>query len=106
MQFQYVPYRDAYGGIIFRQQDGFRASQFWRVIGRDGRRVYFQGHARQVNMEGCALIDLAIDLDPAFIPYILTHNLTGSIINGTNPDRIRDILQGSMVTGTFFGTMI
>lgn len=46
------------------------------------------------------------DLDPAFIPYILTHNLTGSIINGTNPDRIRDILQGSMVTGTFFGTMI
>lgn len=46
------------------------------------------------------------DLDPAFIPFILDHHLTGKIINGTNPDRIRLALEGMQVPGTSFGTTI
>lgn len=46
------------------------------------------------------------DLDPSFIPFILSHNLTGRIINGSNPDRIFRALQGEPVIGTCFGIMV
>ena len=46
------------------------------------------------------------DLDPAFIPFVLNHHLSGMIINGTVPDRITQVLQGRSVTGTRFGTTI
>jgi aspartokinase-like uncharacterized kinase len=46
------------------------------------------------------------DVDPSFIPFILTHAITGEIINGTIPERIVSALQGFPVTGTRFGTII
>jgi aspartokinase-like uncharacterized kinase len=46
------------------------------------------------------------DLDPAFIPFILKHELSGLIINGSIPERIRQALQGLPVTGTRFGITI
>lgn len=46
------------------------------------------------------------DLDPCFIPFILSHTISGEIINGTIPERIAQVLQGIPVTGTRFGTII
>ena len=46
------------------------------------------------------------DLDPAFIPFILDHHISGMIINGMNPDRIRLALERKPVPGTFFGITI
>ncbi len=46
------------------------------------------------------------DLDPAFIPFILTHRLQGVIINGKIPEQIRIAIEGGTVSGTHFGIMI
>ena len=46
------------------------------------------------------------DLDPAFIPFILNHEISGQIVNGTIPEYIIMALQGRPVPGTKFGIMI
>ncbi|MFH0966305.1 MAG: uridylate kinase [Methanobacteriota archaeon] len=46
------------------------------------------------------------DLDPCFIPFILSHAISGEIINGTVPERVAQVLKGIPVTGTHFGTTI
>lgn len=46
------------------------------------------------------------DLDSGFIPFILSHALSGEIVNGAVPERIVKALQGLPVTGTRFGTII
>lgn len=46
------------------------------------------------------------DLDPACIPFILDHHLSGAIINGTKPDQILNAIHRMPVIGTTFGTII
>lgn len=46
------------------------------------------------------------DLDPACIPFILDHHLSGVIINGTQSDQILNALHRMPVIGTTFGTII
>lgn len=46
------------------------------------------------------------DVDNAFIPFILSHQLKGIIINGAVPERILDALEGKSVIGTQFGITI
>lgn len=46
------------------------------------------------------------DLDPAFIPYVLNHSLSGLIINGRIPERIIKAIQGAPVIGTSFGKIL
>jgi 5-(aminomethyl)-3-furanmethanol phosphate kinase len=46
------------------------------------------------------------DLDPLFIPYILSHPVNGRIVNGTFPDRISLAIRGETVVGTCFGTIV
>ena len=46
------------------------------------------------------------DLDPCFMPFILSHPVSGTIINGILPGRISQAMQGAPVIGTRFGTLI
>lgn len=46
------------------------------------------------------------DLDPLFIPYILSHLVNGRIINGTLTERISQAMEGEIVVGTSFGTIV
>jgi len=46
------------------------------------------------------------DLDPCFMPFILSHPVSGTIINGILPGRISLAMQGVPVIGTRFCTLI
>lgn len=46
------------------------------------------------------------DIDPAFIPYISAHEISGLIIRGSDPARIAAALRGDEVLGTRFGSTI
>ena len=43
-------------------------------------------------------------VDPAFLPFVLKKTIATSIINGTDPERIRKFLAGHRVPGTRTGT--
>jgi len=43
-------------------------------------------------------------VDPAFLPYVLRNAINTFIINGTDPDRVRQFLTGHPVPGTRTGT--
>jgi aspartokinase-like uncharacterized kinase len=43
-------------------------------------------------------------VDPAFLPFILGKKITTSIINGSDPERVRQFLAGHRVPGTRAGT--
>jgi aspartokinase-like uncharacterized kinase len=48
---------------------------------------------------------LATDVvDPAFLPFVLGKKITTSIINGKDPERVRQFLAGQQVPGTKTGT--
>jgi len=43
-------------------------------------------------------------VDPFFIPFILKNKIPATIINGSDPGRVRDFLNGLPVPGTTIGT--
>jgi aspartokinase-like uncharacterized kinase len=43
-------------------------------------------------------------VDPFFIPFVLKNSVKTTIINGTNPKRVENILSGADVSGTTIGT--
>lgn len=43
-------------------------------------------------------------VDPYFLPFVLEHGIATTIINGSEPDRVRKILKGMPVPGTRIGT--
>lgn len=40
------------------------------------------------------------EVDPAFIPFVLEHNIHATIVNGLHPDRVRGCLDGVPTLGT------
>jgi aspartokinase-like uncharacterized kinase len=43
-------------------------------------------------------------VDPFFIPFVLKNSVKTTIINGTDPKRVENILKGTVVSGTKIGT--
>ncbi|MFA4860375.1 uridylate kinase [Methanoregula sp.] len=43
-------------------------------------------------------------VDPFFISYVLENKIHSTIINGSDPERVRDFLKGVPVPGTIIGT--
>jgi 5-(aminomethyl)-3-furanmethanol phosphate kinase len=43
-------------------------------------------------------------VDPFFIPFVLKNSVKTTVINGTNPKRVENILRGVDVSGTKIGT--
>jgi aspartokinase-like uncharacterized kinase len=43
-------------------------------------------------------------VDPAFLPFVIEKKIETSIINGSDPERVRQFLAGYKVPGTKTGT--